>query len=443
MQEQIFTSGFLILGIFSLRFIFGNHIQQRIKYALWLLVLIKLLLPCISFENPYSLMQLADKYKSTIWTTEKDQNILTEPAVQGKPILVKNKRNQNTKYGKIPQQAKSNESTTAGIENIYTILYVIWLAGAVFTGVCLLAANIRFSLLLKSNRKEMPNNKDCSIQIYESTVVNGPCLFGLFHPAIYLPVGFKHSGISMEHIIAHEYMHYRHRDYLWAVFRAICLAVYWFNPLVWMAAFASIQDGELACDEAAISYLGEAKRRDYGMTLICMEAYCGKKRIFLSCATHAKGRKTEMKGRIAMIVKRPKTKLITGMVLLLAVILLSGTAFSHARSNKETPNYNSGRYAKQAGEDKGVVIEATQEKEDAWEYPLKEKENGYLMEVTAIQHKDGKIVLNGTSYADTIVIFTKKEKNDSIREKRFFSLIATAAIHCQSLTRKILKTAAN
>lgn len=172
MQEQIFTSGFLILGIFSLRFIFGNHIQQRIKYALWLLVLIKLLLPCISFENPYSLIQLADKYKSTIWTTKKDQNILTEPAVQGKPILVKNKRNQNTKYGKIPQQAKANESTTAGIENIYTILYVIWLAGAVFTGVCLLAANIRFSLLLKSNRKEMPNKKDCSIQIYESTVVN-------------------------------------------------------------------------------------------------------------------------------------------------------------------------------------------------------------------------------------------------------------------------------
>lgn len=355
-------------------------------------------------------MRLADEYKSTIWTTEKDQNILTEPAVQGKLFLVKNKQNQKTKYGKIPQQVEANECTTAVTKNIYTILSVIWLAGTVITSVCLLVTNIRFYLLLKNNRKEMPNKKDCSIQIYESTVVNGPCLFGLFHPAIYLPAGFNHSDISMEHIIAHEYMHYRHRDYLWAVFRGICLAVYWFDPLVWMAAFVSIQDGELACDEAAISYLGEGKRRDYGRTLICMEAYCGEKRMFLSCATHAKGRKTEIKERIVMIVKRPKTKLITGMILLLAVILLSGTAFSHARSNKETPNHNSGRYGKQAGEAKEAVIDATQEKEDAWEYPLKEEESGYLMEVTAIQHKDGKIVLNGTSYADTIVIFTSKEK---------------------------------
>ncbi len=44
--------------------------------------------------------------------------------------------------------------------------------------------------------------------------------------------------------------HARHLDPFWSLLRSVCLAVYWFDPLVWSAAAGSKADGELACDEA-------------------------------------------------------------------------------------------------------------------------------------------------------------------------------------------------
>lgn len=46
--------------------------------------------------------------------------------------------------------------------------------------------------------------------------------------------------------------------------------VYWFNPLVWMAAILSKRDSELACGETTIALLGEENRLKYGRTLVGM-----------------------------------------------------------------------------------------------------------------------------------------------------------------------------
>ena len=54
--------------------------------------------------------------------------------------------------------------------------------------------------------------------------------------------------------------------------RCACLAVQWFNPLVWAAAYLSRQDCETACDASAIGRLGEGERLAYGHTLVNMIA---------------------------------------------------------------------------------------------------------------------------------------------------------------------------
>ena len=64
----------------------------------------------------------------------------------------------------------------------------------------------------------------------------------------------------MRYILAHENTHYRHGDNLWVVVRAACVCLHWYNPLVWLAACLSRQDGELACDERALEILGEEER---------------------------------------------------------------------------------------------------------------------------------------------------------------------------------------
>lgn len=80
---------------------------------------------------------------------------------------------------------------------------------------------------------------------------------------------------SLHYILCHESVHYRHRDHFWSLARAICLCLHWYNPFVWLAASLSRQDGELACDEETVQWLGESKRLDYGMALL---EFCAKGR---------------------------------------------------------------------------------------------------------------------------------------------------------------------
>ena len=69
-------------------------------------------------------------------------------------------------------------------------------------------------------------------------------------------------------MLAHEYTHYRHGDPIWAVFRCICVSLYWYHPFVWLAAFLSRRDSELACDESVTRTYDAKERKVYGETLI-------------------------------------------------------------------------------------------------------------------------------------------------------------------------------
>ena len=57
---------------------------------------------------------------------------------------------------------------------------------------------------------------------------------------------------SMELVIAHEQAHIRRRDNLTKPLAFLLLAVYWFNPLLWIAYILLCRDMELACDERVL-----------------------------------------------------------------------------------------------------------------------------------------------------------------------------------------------
>ncbi len=60
MAEQIFSSTILILAVVALRAVLGNHISQRLKYSLWILVAIRLLIPVPLFYSSYSVAAIAE-----------------------------------------------------------------------------------------------------------------------------------------------------------------------------------------------------------------------------------------------------------------------------------------------------------------------------------------------------------------------------------------------
>lgn len=215
------------------------------------------------------------------------------------------------------------------------LLLPVWRCGAAATLLVFLAANVRFARRLRRCRRPLAV-EGAALPVYVAEERAVPCLFGLFRPAIYVTQATADDPELLRHTVAHETTHFRHGDHVWALLRAVCLALHWWNPLVWWAAKLARQDGELACDEATIRALGETERAAYGRTLIRMA--CGRGVSPLLTATAMDGGKTSLHERIVLLAKKPRTAALAAIALVLAAALCVGCTFTGAKKEELSGN---------------------------------------------------------------------------------------------------------
>lgn len=141
--------------------------------------------------------------------------------------------------------------------------------GAAAAALWLAGVNLRFAHTLRRSRRLLPV-EGCPLPVYVSQAIPTPCLFGLLRPCVYVTPITASDPTLLRHTLAHELTHFHHRDYLWSALREVCLALHWYNPLVWLAGVVSSRDGELCCDEATVARLGEDQRASYGRTLLAV-----------------------------------------------------------------------------------------------------------------------------------------------------------------------------
>src|ERR1017187_2927636 len=77
--------------------------------------------------------------------------------------------------------------------------------------------------------------------------------------------------------LLHELMHVRRRDLLAQTMAQAACCLYWFHPLVWVAARQLRRERERACDDAVL--LGGIAAHDYAQHLIEMVRALGGKRV--------------------------------------------------------------------------------------------------------------------------------------------------------------------
>lgn len=343
MTEWILSSSILILIVILLRFCLKGRISLRLQYAIWGLVLARLLIP-VSFGSTHiSVVNLADAVQS-------------QPAVQAITDVGKvNIPSQSFEaaYDQVVQEYKAagidveslHGSDLEALEYeaydrmkgkdvsqiVSEVLRGIWIVGILVIGVVFIATNANFRKKLLSSRRALQVKKD-HLAVYATDKIDTPCLFGIKHPAIYVTGSVADDETFLRHVLEHEATHYRHGDHIWAVLRCACLALHWYNPLVWWAAFLSQRDGELACDEATIKRLGEGERAEYGRTLIGMT--CQKRANVLITATTMATGKGGLKERIVLIAKKPKMALYTLLVVVLAAAVAVGCTFTGAKEKE-------------------------------------------------------------------------------------------------------------
>ena len=321
MIDWIVTSSVLIAIVAILRWSLSGKIHPCLQYALWAIVLMRLLLPVQLGQSSFSVLNDVEPQQELHITGKEPFFYIGETPDLAPPVV------EDTTMTEAEQAALEDElyleylgemAQYATPVSLSTVLYGLWIAGGLVTAAVLLVCNLRFARTLRRSHRE--TGLRCGkLPVYVSAAAETPCLVGLFHPVVYVTEAALSDETTLRHALAHEETHYRHGDHLWSALRCLCLVLHWYNPLVWLAAALSRRDAELACDEGTLQQLGDSERTAYGETLIALT--CGRKRgELLLAATTMTGSKRTLRQRITRIAHRPKTRVL---VLVIALMLLS------------------------------------------------------------------------------------------------------------------------
>ena len=194
------------------------------SYALWLVVLFRLLCP-VSLTADISLMGLLDTpvtevtaHTSAAAYVPRDVVHNPEPSVT-LPVPGVGEAITET----LPQ---AEEQTVADpLEAPVAIATIVWLTGT--------AAMVIYGVvsLLRLRRRLMgavPLEKG----VYLADHIGTPFVLGLFRPKIYLPSALPEG--ERGYILLHERHHIRRLDHVVKLLAFLALCVHWFNPLVWL-----------------------------------------------------------------------------------------------------------------------------------------------------------------------------------------------------------------
>lgn len=329
------TSSILLAVFLLLRGTLFRTLSPRVRYALWGVVLLRLLVPfqIPSLSLPAAAADLAPELSTISERPIFPNTILVRPI---NPSVSLDEEDQ----ADLPHSASTIESNLSeyyhfGGPTLSEGVQVVWTAGAGVVLLAVLAANLRFAQKLRKSRRPLPL-ADCPLPVYEADGLPSPCLCGVLRPAVYLTPEAAEDGRVRTHVLSHELTHFRHRDHIWSLLRCLALALHWYNPLVWAAVIFSKRDGELACDEGTIRQLGEGERIPYGRTLIGLVARRSGAGGVLSCSTTMTGGKKTVQRRIAQLVKQPETKKTALFLAAAAVALAAVFVFAGGQRGQET-----------------------------------------------------------------------------------------------------------
>ena len=350
MKEILLTSSVLILAILALRLVFRNRISRRAQYALWALVLVRLLVPVNLPAVDFSVLSAAEP---VVQQLETDRSLYLSPVretvigpADGDPFTNTPAPNDPVAVGESsPNNTHvftDDRNVTHAVEyerqlDLSTLLRWMWYTGMAVVGGWLAVSNLLFWHRLRRVRIPYPV-EGCHRPVYlVESGLPSPCLFGPFRPAIYLTPAAISSPERLRHVLAHEETHARHGDALWSLLRGVCLTVYWFDPLVWISAAVSKADCELACDEGALGRLDQAERIPYGRTLLSLIPVSKKPANPLLSATTMTAGKRRLKDRITQIAQGGQPKAAALFLVLALTAVVCAATFTGAKAEEHRP----------------------------------------------------------------------------------------------------------
>ncbi|MBL7152357.1 MAG: M56 family metallopeptidase [Phycisphaerae bacterium] len=329
---MLIQSSVLIAILFGLDLLLRKRIRAVFRYSLWMLVLIKLVLPSnlsMPFSMGYWLGNVFDRVESSLpdasnprhtptlvanesssdsaeiifddsaqqilATPEDTDTLLTPNLLQNKysaeapatndyvrASVVKTKLATDNMAVPPPREADLARDRAVAL-TWQAALFGLWLVGCMTTSLLVLQrtllmqrlvrqalpANNRLVGLFESCRKRMLIGRDVGLRV--SSVIPAPAVYGLFRPIVLIPKNMicsKLGSEELEAIFTHELVHIQRCDLWVKLLQTILQVVYFYNPLLWLVNATIRRVRELAVDEAVLVILGRSTSEVYPRTLL-------------------------------------------------------------------------------------------------------------------------------------------------------------------------------
>jgi len=240
------TASWLILAVVLVRLLLKKA-PKWIPCLLWGLVAIRLVCP-FSFGSIFSLIPSSETIPTNI-------TVQQEPAINSGITAVNEFINPVIAESFTPAPTDSVNP----LQIIIPIAAIVWIAGIV---IMLAYALISYIKLKKTVSVCVPVGE----RILSCDEVKAPFILGVFRPVIYVPSSM--SGETLDLVIRHETAHLQRHDHWWKPLGYLLLAIYWFNPLCWIAYILLSRDIEMACDEKVICDMNKDDIAAYSQALL-------------------------------------------------------------------------------------------------------------------------------------------------------------------------------
>ena len=174
-----------------------------------------------------------------------------------------------------------------------------------------------------------------AVEMRESPLCAVPLTWGSRHPVILLPESASSwPETQLRAALAHEFGHIARRDFLLRQLAQIVRAIFWPNPLVWLAVRALHRTQEEACDDLALSR--GAAPREYAMQLL-EAARSLAAPMFTPSQAVAMALPSTLEGRVRAIMDEHRDRRAPGLRTHIAVVLaiaavVAGSAFAQVKS---------------------------------------------------------------------------------------------------------------
>ena len=241
------SASWLVLAVLVLRLI-SKRSPKWMNVLLWGIVALRLMLP-FSIESALSLIPSAETVSPAVVQFD------PAPTITSGVSVIDNAVNPalSEHFAAAP---------TASVNPLYVWTEIagwVWLIGL---GAMLLYALVSYLRL----RRRVSVSLCVRENIYLCDAISSPFILGVVKPHIYLPSGL--DEVQRQNVLSHERAHLARRDHWWKPLGFALLAVYWFNPMLWLAYALLCRDIELACDERVIRTMDESAVKTYSTVLL-------------------------------------------------------------------------------------------------------------------------------------------------------------------------------